>query len=316
MSTDEAIPSERVASELVARALTRAPVACRRFTTGNHHYVYEAVFRDGTSVVVRIARPSSRLAMVGAAHLSHQLRPRGVPLPRILAEDLSAETPWLLLERLPGTDLAYVMRDLPEAALDRIAAAVVHAQVITSGTGSSGRYGYAVRPDDAPYARWRDVLLANVSRSRTRIAESRLFDNALPDEVEAKIAALDDELDAIHATPFLHDTTTKNVIVTPEGQFSGIVDVDDLCFGDPRYPAALTLAAMLAYGGPQHYVASWMRQAGHADDAVFRLYVAVFLLDLMSEHGHDFNGNQSATSPDQRGALLQAFRREMDSLRP
>jgi hypothetical protein len=51
-----------------------------------------------------------------------------------------------------------------------------------------------------------------------------------------------EEFDRIAPTPFLHDTTTKNVIVTSEGHFSGIVDVDDLCLGDPRYPAALTQA--------------------------------------------------------------------------
>ena len=55
------------------------------------------------------------------------------------------------------------------------------------------------------------------------------------------------ELDALPPTPFLHDTTTKNVIVTPAGSFSGIVDVDDLCFGDPRYAVALTSAALLAH---------------------------------------------------------------------
>ena len=51
---------------------------------------------------------------------------------------------------------------------------------------------------------------------------------------------LRDEIDSIPPTPFLHDATTKNVLVTAKGAFSGIVDVDDLCFGDPRYPAALT----------------------------------------------------------------------------
>ena len=36
----------------------------------------------------------------------------------------------------------------------------------------------------------------------------------------------------IRPTPFLDDTTTKNVIVH-EGKLSGIVDVDWICFGYP-----------------------------------------------------------------------------------
>jgi hypothetical protein len=68
------------------------------------------------------------------------------------------------------------------------------------------------------------------------------------------------------------------------------VDVDDLCFGDPRYPAALTMAVLMAQGGPVAYVKAWLRHAAQTDDPVFWLYVSAFLLDLMSEHGHRFNG--------------------------
>ena len=116
-----------------------------------------------------------------------------------------------------------------------------------------------------------------------------------------------DQLDQIAPTPFLHDTTPRNVIVMPDGRFSGIVDVDDLCFGDARYPAALTLAVLLANGGPLRYVAAWLRHAGQTDDAVFRCYVTVFLLDLMSEHGQTFNGNARPSAARARAALARAF---------
>ena len=105
------------------------------------------------------------------------------------------------------------------------------------------------------------------------------------------------------------------MIVTTEGDFSGIVDVDDLCFGDPRYPAALTLAVLMAYGGPVHYVSAWLHHAGQPDDQVFRLYVAVFLLDLMAEHGQVFNGNERASSLEDRTTLDRAFQRSLMNLR-
>jgi len=118
-----------------------------------------------------------------------------------------------------------------------------------------------------------------------------------------------DEIDSFPPTPFLHDTTTRNVIVTEAGAFSGIVDVDDLGFGDPRYPAALTLAVLTAQGGPAQYVSAWLRHAGLSDDRLFRMYVLIFLLDLMSEHGQVFNGNQRPSSPEDRAALQRAFDR-------
>ena len=125
--------------------------------------------------------------------------------------------------------------------------------------------------------------------------------------MQALLDARADRLDAVPATPFLHDTTTKNVIVTAQGKFSGIVDVDDLCFGDPRYAAALTLAVLQAYGGPTRYVDYWLDAVHHRDDDLFRLYVALFLLDLMGEHGQVFNGNQRPSQPQARTGLLAAF---------
>lgn len=107
--------------------------------------------------------------------------------------------------------------------------------------------------------------------------------------------------------PFLHDTTTKNVIVSPEGYLTGIVDVDDLCYGDPRYPAALTAAALLNSGGPTDYVSAWLAHAGQARDGLFEFYVATFLLDFMSEHGTRFNGNEVASLAQDRERLARLF---------
>ena len=233
-------------------------------------------------------------------------------LPAILANDVTAELPWLVLERLPGTDLGGIISQLSDDQLDQIAARVASAQTITAETGSAGRYGYAALPGQAPFTAWSQVLQASLDRSRNRIVSARLFDVSLVDVFQSVLAANRRQLDQVEPTPFLHDTTTKNVIVTLNGSFSGIVDVDDLCFGDPRYPAALTLAVLLAYGGPVQYVSAWMRHAKQLDNPTFRLYVSLFLLDLMAEHRQMSNGNERPSAPGARASLLQAFE---DSLR-
>jgi Phosphotransferase enzyme family len=254
--------------------------------------------------------------MAGAIYLSGVLRPRGVPLPAILAADVQAERPWLVLERLPGTDLGAVIADLSDSQLDRIAAGVAQAQAITVHTGTAGRYGYAVWPEQAPHSAWSQVLDAHLVRSRRRIADAGLFDASLVDRVQSELTIMRDAIDRVGPTPFLHDTTTRNVIVTPEGGFSGIVDVDDLCFGDPRYPAALTMAVLMTQGGPVAYVEAWLRHAGQTEDPVFWLYVGAFLLDLMSEHGQTFNGNERSSTPAARRSLRLAFEACVARIRP
>ncbi len=305
--TSMTVPNSDLAAMIAANVVGQAPAKVTRFITGTSHYVYEAQFAGLPPVVVRIGRDNAHAEMAGAVHLSRALRPLGVPLPALLAHDIDAAVPWVVLERLPGGDLRNTIGTMSDEQLDRTAARVAAAQAIVAGTPTAGRYGYAVEPANAPHAAWSGVIAAHIDRSHRRLAAAQLFDTEIVGVVQQLLSARRAEIDAIAATPFLHDTTTKNVIIAPDGSFSGIVDVDDLCFGDPRYPAALTLAVLLAYGGPAHYVSAWLGHAGQADDAMFRLYVAAFLLDLMSEHGQVFNGNEQPSTPEARARLLTAF---------
>ncbi len=262
------------------------------------HYVFEVEFATRPSVVVRIAANYGHAAMRGAAQLSRLLRPRGVPLPTLLAENLEPPFPHLILERLPGTDLGDVIASLPPQCLESIAAAVADAQRIAAEAYTPGeRYGFAISPAEAPHASWPGLLAASLNRSRERITTAGLYNVGEIDALGPILTAMQSELSAIPATPFLHDTTTKNVIVTAEGKFSGIVDVDDLCFGDPRYVMALTHATLISRNHPTFYTEAWMRRVAFADDRRFRLYVALFLADFMSERGQRFNGNESPADP-------------------
>jgi aminoglycoside phosphotransferase len=305
MGTDA--PNSAIAGNLAASAVGRRPTEVRRFRTGSHHYVFEAIFEDRPAVVVRIAAEHGRSAMAGALRLSRLLRPQGVPLPEIIAEGLNHQFPQLVLERLPGTDLGDVIRGLSNSSLEAIATKVARAQRVAARTASSGRYGYAVMSMDAPHDNWSQVLQDNLTRSRRRIAAAGLFDLDAVDAVAAMISAARAELDSLPPVPFLHDTTTKNVIVTTGGTFSGIVDVDDLCFGDPRYVVALALASLTASGGPVQYIDAWMNSPNYRSDRIFRLYVALFIVDFMSEHGQVFNGNLLPSSADDRNQLLRVF---------
>jgi Ser/Thr protein kinase RdoA (MazF antagonist) len=305
MTTDT--PDAAIAGRLAAAALGRLPLAVRRFSTGSHHYVFEVTFEDRPPVVVRVAAEHSRSAMVGALKVSRLLRPLGVPLPEIISEGVNHHFSHLVLERLPGTDIGDVMRGLSDSSLEVIATKVAQAQKITSKAVSGWRYGYSIEPANAPHENWSHVLLDNLSRSRRRIAAAKLFDGDAVETVTRMVSAARAELDALPPVPFLHDTTTKNVIVTQQGSFSGIVDVDDLCFGDPRYVVALTLASLIASGHPTAYVDAWMNSANYRKDRIFRLYVALFIVDFMSEHGREFNGNVPPSSADRRKRLLRVF---------
>lgn len=285
----------------------------RRFTTGLAFFVYD-VWQGTEKAVVRIGRPEQADALAEGLTLWQRLIPLGVPLPRVMVDGTADEMPFVIMERLPGSDLGHVMATLPASRLTAIAHAVADAQLATMQLGPGRGFGYAARAEAAPHRSWGDVVAAHIDRSVRRMAANALFPANAAAGVLEQLAIHRAVLDAMPPTPFLHDTTTKNVIVTATGDFSGIVDVDDLCFGDPRYTPALTSAALLAFGGgPLDYVAPWLQRMGLRDDAVFGFYVAVFLLDFMSEHGMAFNGNQAPSDPAMRMRLMRLLAQALGS---
>lgn len=301
------VPTPDLAARIIQHRLGRAPSEVRRFTTGIRHYVYECLFDDGSAVVARIGSPANRTEIEGGVRLSRLLRPLGVPLPELLADGSAEPFPHMLLARFPGTDLGAVADRLAGSQLEVIAAHMAAAQSIVAAQPSAGRYGYAAEPHAAPFATWAEVLEADIDRDLDRIASARLFDLGMAGHVRSAMERLRGDLNRISATPFLHDTTTKNVIVTEDGVLAGIVDVDSLCYGDPRLTPALTLASLSTTGGPVGYVESWMAQAGQPLDHVFRFYVARCLVSFMAEHGHDLNGNGPADDLAERDRLQQTF---------
>lgn len=182
-------PNAELAAAIASRVTGCTPSGVRRFTTGARHNVFDVQFTDRSPVVARIGDTASRHELAGAIYLSGLLRPRGVLLPTLLAEDIQSEFPWMLLERLPGKDLGAIISRLPDEQLDSIAANVVQAQTITANTGSAGRYGYAARAEHAPQTTWSEVLLDNLARSRRRIETAGLFDISLVEIVQVEFTA-------------------------------------------------------------------------------------------------------------------------------
>lgn len=96
---------------------------------------------------------------------------------------------------------------------------------------------------------------------------------------------------------FLDDTTTKNVLID-QGQLSGIVDVDTVCFGDPLLTPALTQMALLKSAFDTDYISFWaeallLNLGGRRHLA---LYTAIFCVIFLSELGQQFNKEAFRTS--------------------
>jgi aminoglycoside phosphotransferase (APT) family kinase protein len=303
-----ATPTEHDAAMIVQAVLHESVQTITRFTTGLCHYVYDVVTESNRAVVVRIASDNAK-GLAGAVYWSQQLRPLGIPLPRILHADLQARLapfPFLLLERLPGTDLGHVYPHLSllekRAIVAQLARIQDHVHRLPRGAG----YGY-VAGYDAPFPHhtWSEVIDASLARSRSRLAQAGIFPTAYIDQVSSKLVHFERILTRIEPVAFLDDTTTKNVIVQ-DGRLSGIVDVDVVCFGDPLWTVALTRMALLSSGYDLTYFAYWceLLEITAEQRRLLDFYTAVFCVDFMSELGQVFNQNPAVRVENERTQQL------------
>jgi len=286
-------PTEQAAADVVRRHLGTEPVRVARFPTGLANYVYDVVTTDGENVVVRLARSGHGARFAGAVYWHGRLAPRGVPLPRLLGHDAApadAPCPFMLIERLPGRDLAFAYPDLSAAQQRALARRIVAIQRAAATLPSGPGFGYALSYDDTLHPTWAALLEADLARSLRRIRAAALVDTRGVARVRAKLATYAPALARVTPRAFLDDTTTKNVLLH-DGRLSGIVDVDVVCFGDPLLTPALTQMALLSRGYDTAYIRYWCEELDlrAEQERVLALYTALCCVAFLGELGQRFN---------------------------
>lgn len=287
------LPSEADAACAVRETLAVEPASVLRFSTGLCHFVYDVVLGDGRRVVARIATRDTRVLLDAGVAWSSLLRPLGVPLPAVLAADVSERIigfPFVLLERLDGVDLGVAYPRLTAEDKQCIAAEVarVQSRVHTLPTGVG--FGHTTIAGLGPHSSWVAVIEAMLARTEPHLIRLGLAGASPLPRVHRRFDDLRPTLERIAPTPFLDDTTTKNVLVA-DGRLSGVVDVDELCYGDPLLTVGLTQMSLQVAGQDLVYIDAWADALGATVEqrARIRFYAGIFGVVFLAEQGQPFN---------------------------
>jgi aminoglycoside phosphotransferase (APT) family kinase protein len=300
------------AAAIAARVLGEPAARVERFRTGLANHVYDVTGESGATLVVRITTPNSDTSVAAAAYWSNRLRPMGVPLPRSLAHHVDEDGgySWMALERLPGTDLGHVYHTLSAAQKRAIVDRIVEMQEIVQSLPAGDGFGYVPFPRNWPHRTYDEMIRAGVAVARRGIEQVGVVDVRHVARVERLLPRFADYFTRIRPTPFLHDTTTKNVIIDDRGQLSGIVDVDDLCYGDPMSVIALTRMALLSLGQPtEGYVDHWLDRvrATAAQRRATTFYTAMCCAHFLSEQGQQYNLDAPPAVDPEKVAQLESI---------
>jgi aminoglycoside phosphotransferase (APT) family kinase protein len=291
-STDT--PSPKDAAIVVRSSLGLEPAEVRRFLTGLCHYVYSVTTSDRQKFVVRIATLSAKRLLAGGIYWNELLRPMGVPLPRILAANLEPSEirfPFVVLEQLPGSDLCQIYQTLSSLEKLEIVSEVVRIREKVSVLPEAHGFGFAYSYSESPgYRSWKAAVLGILERAQQRMSHSGHPGIAYLARARQALGRYETYFAGVRAVPFLDDTTTKNVLVD-QGRLTGVVDVDQLCFGDPLLTLGLTKMALSMNANDVDYVEHWMNLLGLDKQLrqVVDAYTLLFCVDFMSELGQRFN---------------------------
>jgi aminoglycoside phosphotransferase (APT) family kinase protein len=289
---------DNTAVEAIARRHGGSIARIDRFKNGLCHFVYDVTDLRGRRFVLRIARRGNEPLLAGALHWHPLLVACGVPVAGILAADATGTEygfAYLVLERLAGADLEDSYPELPPGARHSLGTRMAAIQQAVTALPGASRYGEALsHASPGPADRWAEVVESTLSVCRARAGARSALRTAEVERLERAAGGLGSVFAQVPRTAFLDDTTTKNVMVTPDGALSGIVDVDTVWFGDPLYALGLTQAAFARRGFDPVYTSAWAAAAVRNEAARQRLsfYTALFAAVLLSEDGLRFNRDQ------------------------
>ncbi|KTC93160.1 MULTISPECIES: phosphotransferase [Legionella] len=285
MSTSLILPSENIAASVVASMTNEKVLFSSRLATGDQHFVF-AVKTSNAEYVLRMTKETNRNYFISALYWQAKLIPLGVPLAKFIRSDLYgkySQFPALLMMRLPGDDLCNVYSNLTNSDKKNLAEEMVTIQSSTKALPEGLGFGITSSYEDIPeFKSWYDFLIQRLHLFWDIINKTNIFDATKISKAISIATDMKEDFLAIKATPFLWDASERNVLVY-KGKISGIVDVDEVCFGDPLFVLGLTYSALENDGHDTLYTDYWAEALKLDKKAKLRLefyrlfYVVVFM---------------------------------------
>jgi aminoglycoside phosphotransferase (APT) family kinase protein len=206
-------------------------------TGGQANTVFAVTFPSGEKVILRLHPRTDGFA--GTVNTITHLTALGLPTPRVLASGLARDFSWLILSWTPGVELRWALSTMTQAQQTHVAERIVGFQRTVNQLPHGEGFGFVPPGTPGDHTTWWSLL-----QSHPRLDEA-------PDELKAY-------LHAVLPTCFLDDITGKNVLIE-NGELTGLIDLDYVCYGDPLYWLALTHVGLICDTEGEFYAQELIR---------------------------------------------------------
>ena len=300
MPRDPNAPDINIVKHVATQLLNQEIMHVGRLTTSNMNYVF-TVSTKTHDYVLRMAQPKYKHTYESAIYWQQRLLPLGVPIVKFIAHDLEGKHspyPAVLMDLVPGDDLCNVYKQLSTDAKQSLAQQMVDIFAKTDNLQVGTTYGFAASYEQpTPYKTWYDFLGARLELCRSSLVKTDAFPNDVMQQIGSIAKSLKANLNSVPPKPFMWDASERNVLIY-ENQISGIVDVDNMCFGDPLFTLGLTYLGLEVLGCDDIYCDTWANLMNLDPKAnlrlqFYRLFYTVWFMrhyaDKVSENGTAYN---------------------------
>jgi hypothetical protein len=319
MNTDNSrpTPNEQTITSILFAMTEEEVLSVTRMTTGEQHFVY-AIRTPETEYVLRLTDISKKHKFHSAVAWQKRLLPLGIPLAKFIKSDLDCQYspyPALLMMRLPGDDLVNIYSELTDANKKSLANEMVNIQALCRKLPEGSGYGILDSYNDSRIEKtWYQFLSKKLELYQQQITKTGIFNPQLAFDVLKIANDMEENFRMIRPLPFLWDASERNVLVH-EGKIAGIVDVDEVCFGDPLLVIALTSTCLELEGLDTVYTDYWI-EALHLDNpaqARLDFYRLFYALGFMHKHSMQTANGKKVVFDIEK--LLSIFNCSLERLR-
>jgi len=288
---------ENIARRIIEEKLGEKVSLIQRFPTGLSHYVFDVSTVNSCSFVIRIARPERSQELESGIVWHKEIERVGVRLPKIYEFGRFDDHYYGIYERLKGDDLENIYSSLSVHEWKSLAEEVAEIQRKISSL--DGALFEKISP-------WYGVLQKIIRRSEREILSYGLCNPAYVDLIRDEIEKHMDYIQSLKPAAFLYDLSVRNVIVN-KGRVTGIIDVDEVWFGDPLLAIGRGKTILRAMQQDTEFTNHWCEyiQLSDQEMEMVELYSLLFCLRFMGSIGTKLNGNSSIQTNSENARLFE-----------
>lgn len=293
-----------IALKILRDELSINPIEITRFINGYCHNVYYIKDADN-EYVLRVTGKENKEYYYGSIKWLPKLILQDIPVPKLLKHGQYNDVFYTLISYIHGKDLGEVYQILNDSEKKCIVKELSIIQTKVSLLTNSKKYGYPESEENS-FDNWSEFIKSLINRSYMRIKQNNIFDIDVCEKVIEIMYLLQKYFSKVQPIPFLDDITTKNILIH-EGKLTGIVDIDEICYGDPLLVIGLTNIALLKGEMDTKYIDFWLNEIKATDTqrkaVVF--YTLLFCIDFMGEQGMQFYNDSVISHNEKTKKLLE-----------